>query len=157
MSKTILATVALLLTASTQAATITGLSIGGSIDAASENWEAGHTWQVRVILADSSLNVISPLSAEVPFNTVAGAAAPTGFRITLGPGGAPTGANVVVYRSTAPFNAGDTVDLTIYTGLCPAGCNPGDLIVPVSGQLNNSDFRPNVTALPVRLEAFSVD
>ena len=105
---------------------------------------------------DSAHNPIGFLSPLTTLNTASAASYPTGFKVTLGEN-APAGVIVVVYRSTMPFVAGDTVDQAEYTGLCPAGCVAGDLIVPISGELLNTDFTPGGIAMPVKLQEFLVD
>ncbi len=114
-------------------------------------------WSIGAILMDSAHHPIGFLSPLTSLSTASAPSFPTRFSVTLGES-APADSIVVVYRSTTPFSAGDTVDKAEYTGLCaPTGCAPGDLTVPISGQLPNSDFTPGASALPVKLQEFSVD
>ncbi len=131
----------------------TGMSMSGS-------WavvDAPAYWSIRAILMDGAHNTIGTLSPTITLNTASAASYPTGFQVTLG-AIAPADAIVVVYRSKMPFGAGDTVDKAEYPGLCqPIGCSAGGLIVPVSGDLLNTAFVSDVSAMPVRLQEFSVE
>jgi hypothetical protein len=138
---------------------ITAISFTGTAMSATGSWASIPSpgfWNIGAILTDSAHHPIGSLSPLTTLNTAGAASYPTGFRVTLGD---VTHADVivVVYRSTTSFVAGDTVDKAEYTGLCPAGCVAGDLIVPVSGELLNSDFTPGASAMPVKLQDFSVD
>jgi hypothetical protein len=138
---------------------VTAISFSGTAMSASGSWASvpsPNFWSIGAILMDSTHNPIGFLSPLTTLNTASAASYPTGFKVTLG-ANAPAGVIVVVYRSTTPFVAGDTVDKGEYTGLCPAGCVAGDLIVPISGELLNTDFTPGASAMPVKLQDFSVD
>jgi len=140
---------------------ITAISFTGNAMSSTGSWPvvpAPNSWYIGAILTDGAGQPIGKLSSPlINLNTASAASYPTGFRVTLGQI-APADAIVVVYRSTSPFVAGDTVERAKYSSLCePTGCVAGDLLVPVTGDLLNSDFIPDFTALPVTLQEFSVD
>jgi hypothetical protein len=136
---------------------ITAITFTSSTVSASEGWEQGNEWYIGAILVDSSGHTIGSLVTGINLNTTSLASYPTGFKVTLG-AVAPADAIVYVYRSKRPFVAGDGVERAAYPGLCaPTGCVPGDLVVPVTGNLLDSDFFPDNTAMPVKLQSFSVD
>lgn len=130
--------------------------------AAGEEWPmmAGF-WHVRAQLIDASLKPIGNLSEETTFNTASAPSFPTGVQVVLD-APAPANASLVVYRSSSPITEGSNVDQAIYANLCnPSGCAAGTVDVPAAGptqgELLNTDFRPNGTALPVKLQSFSID
>ncbi|HEX6833791.1 MAG TPA: hypothetical protein VF132_09700 [Rudaea sp.] len=136
-------------------ADITSINIGGQFTTPSDNWQAGHTWNIRAILLDSSHHPIGALSAPVTFDTHAGAAFPVGFTVDLD-ATEPAGTIFRVYRSTMPFNVGDSgIEYADYAGVCP--CAAGGLFVPANGHLSNVDFQNSGVTLPVRLQDFSAD
>ena len=138
---------------------ITAISFTGTSMSAAGSWAmvpSPNYWSIGAILMDSTHTPIGFLSPLTTLNTASAASYPTGFRVTLGQN-APAGVIVVVYRSKTPFVAGDTVDKAEYIGLCPAGCIAGDLIVPISGELLNTDFTSGASAMPVKLQDFAVD
>ena len=138
---------------------VTAISFSGTSMSATGSWASvpsPNYWSIGAILMDSAHTPIGFLSPLTTLNTASAASYPTGFKVTLG-ANAPAGVIVVVYRSTTPFVAGDTVDKAEYAGLCPAGCVAGDLIVPISGELLNSDFTAGASAMPVKLQDFAVD
>jgi len=139
---------------------ITAIAFTGTAMSASGSWakvpSPGY-WSIGAILVDGAHHPIGFLSPLTTLNTASAASYPTGFKVTLG-ASAPADTIVVVYRSTTPFVAGDTVEKAEYTGLCPpTGCVPGDLIVPITGELLNSDFAARGAAMPVKLQDFSVE
>jgi hypothetical protein len=139
---------------------IIGISFTDTAMSATGSWPvvpSPNVWTIRAILTDASHKTIGTLSLVQTLNTASAASYPTGFRVRLGEN-APAGAIVIVYRSPMLFDAGAPVDKAEYTGLCdPIGCVAGELIVPVTGQLLNSDFTSGSTAMPVRLQSYSVD
>jgi hypothetical protein len=139
---------------------ITAISFTGTAMSPTGSWASIPSpgfWNIGAILTDGAHHPIGSLSPLTTLNTAGAASYPSGFRVTLGQN-APADSIVVVYRSTSPFVAGDMVDKAEYGGLCePTGCVPGDLIVPVTGDLLNSDFTAGGTALPAELQDFSVD
>jgi hypothetical protein len=138
---------------------ITAISFTGTAMSSTGSWaivpSPGY-WSIGAILMDSTHTPIGFLSPQTTLNTASAASYPTGFKVTLGEN-TPADVIVVVYRSTTPFAAGDTVDKAEYSGLCPLGCVAGDLIVPISGDLLNTDFTAGASAMPVKLQDFSVD
>lgn len=139
---------------------VTAISFTGTAMSSTGSWaivpSPGY-WSIGAILVDHTHTPIGFLSPLTTLNTASAPSYPTGFKVTLG-ANAPADAIVVVYRSTTPFAAGDTVDKAEYAGLCaPVGCVAGDLFVPVSGDLLNSDFTGGASAMPVKLQDFSVD
>lgn len=138
---------------------VTAISFTGTSMSATGSWASVPSpdyWNIGAILMDSAHTPIGFLSPLTTLNTASAASYPTGFRVTLGEN-TPAGVIVVVYRSTTPFAAGDIVDKAEYMGLCPTGCVAGDLIVPVSGELLNTDFTAGASAMPVKLQEFSVE
>jgi hypothetical protein len=137
---------------------ITGVSFAGTAMSPTGSWASVPSpgyWSIGAILEDSGHHPIGFLSPLTTLNTASAPSFPTGFRVTLGENTLP-GVIVVVYRSTTPFAAGDTVDKAEFTGLCPLGCVAGNLFVPLLGDLPNTDFTPGGLALPVKLQEFSV-
>ncbi len=138
---------------------ITAITFTGDSMAGGQGWPvvpAPGYWHIRAILVDSAHQPIGVMSPEVTLNTASASSFPTGFQVTLGQA-APAGASVLVYRKTAPIVDRGTTEQAEYDGLCTAGCVAGGLIVPVTGELLNSDFHDDHTALPVRLKDYSVD
>jgi hypothetical protein len=136
---------------------ITAIAIGSSADVPGENWAANSNWHLRAILVDNSGNSIGGLSPEIPFSVGSGGAVPSGITVTLD-STAPAGSTFLIYRSHAPIRTGDTLERAGYTNLCdPSGCLPGTGPVPMSGRWLNSDFMAGNTAMPVKLQDFSVD
>jgi hypothetical protein len=138
---------------------VTAISFTGTAMSGTGSWPIVASpafWNIGAILLDSAHNPIGFLSPLTTLNTASAASYHTGFRVTLG-AAAPAGAIVVVYRSTKSFVAGDPVDKAEYPGLCPTGCVAGDLIVPVTGELLNTDFTAGASAMPVTLRDFSVE
>jgi len=133
---------------------VTAITVGSSGDVSGEDWTGGFHWNIRAILLDSTLSPVGGLSPATVFDTTAGQLTPEQVKVTLD-AAAPAGSVIRVYRSTGPFNVGYTVQYADYSGLCP--CVPGDLFVSVSGRLDNSDFTGSETAMPVKLQEFSVD
>ncbi|HEX4479976.1 MAG TPA: hypothetical protein VH082_04155 [Rudaea sp.] len=136
---------------------ITAITFTNSTVSTTEGWPVGNEWYIGAIMVDSTGHTIGSLITGINLNTASLSSYPTGFKVTLG-AAAPADAIVYVYRSTIPIVAGESVERAAYTGLCaPTGCLMGDLIVPVTGDLLNSDFQVDNTAMPVKLESFSVD
>jgi len=138
---------------------ITAITFSGTAMSMSGSWAVVPSpdfWSIGAILMDSTHVPIGSLSPFTTLNTASAASYPTGFKVTLGQS-TPPGVIVVVYRGKRPFVAGDTVDKAEYFGLCPTGCPAGELTVPMSGELLNSDFTGSATAMPVTLQEFTVD
>jgi hypothetical protein len=136
---------------------ITTITIGDTAQVAGENWPMGSEWYIRAILIDSSGNPIGKLSAETNFNTVSAGSVPSLVTVHLD-ASAPATSSILVYRSVNPIVAGSNVAPAKYDGLCePDGCPIGDISVPANGQLRNSDFHGDSTAMPVKLQEFLVD
>lgn len=138
---------------------ITAITFTDTAMSATGSWPivpAPNYWSIAAILTDASHHPIGALSPQVTLNTASAASYPKGFRVTLGEK-TPANAIVVVYRSSNPFTVGDTVEKAEYAGLCPTGCVTGDLIVPISGELLNSDFTAGASALPVKLQSYDVE
>jgi hypothetical protein len=133
---------------------ITSVGIGGSGSHPGENWAKGDTWHIRAILLDSTLQPIGALSSEAKFDTTAAPLAPEDVTVHLD-SSASVGSIVRVYRSTAPFIVGDSVQYADYSGLCP--CVKGDLFLTVSGIVPNGDFSNRGNAMPVQLQSYTVD
>ena len=157
-------TVSIALLASTVAAHaqpgITSITFTNTAMSATGSWPIGHEWYIGAILTDGSghsIGTLTPVPMLLNLNTGSAASYPTGFKVTLG-AAAPADAIVNVYRSTTSFVAGDAVERAEYDGLCqPTGCVAGDLSVPVTGELLNSVFVSDNTALPVTLQSSYVD
>jgi hypothetical protein len=121
------------------------------------SWPIGHEWTIRAIITDGAGKAIGILSPSINLNTAGAASFPIGFEIMIG-ANAPKDAIINVYRSTSPFEAGASVERAEYDGVCmPSGCAAGVVTVPASSALLNTDFKADNTALPVRLQTFSVD
>jgi hypothetical protein len=133
---------------------ITSISIGGAGNFSGENWAQGSVWSVRAILLDSSLNPIGALSPATTFDTNPQSVVPAIVTVNFD-AAAPAGSIIRIYRSTSPFNAGDTnVQFADYS-VCP--CNAGAVSPTATQRLPDPDFSASGTALPVRLQEFSVD
>jgi hypothetical protein len=144
-------------TAMSAQAGITAITIGDTAQVAGENWPMGSEWYIRAILIDSAGNPIGKLSAETNYNTVSAGSVPSVVTMHLD-ANAPATSSILVYRSTNPILVGSNVTPAKYDGLCePDGCPIGDISVPANGQLRNSDFHGDSTAMPVKLQEFSVD
>ncbi len=133
---------------------ITSVGIAGSGSHPGENWAKGNTWHIRAILLDGTLQPVGALSRETKFDTTSAALAPEDVTVHLD-SSASVGSVVRIYRSTASFNVGDSVQYADYSGLCP--CVSGDLFVTVSGRLPNGDFGNRGNAMPLKLQSYSVD
>jgi hypothetical protein len=147
------ATIGALALATHAHAGITAITIGMSGSVPGHNWAKGDHWNVRAILLDSSLHPIGSLTPPAIFNTTTNPLTPEQVTVTFD-ASAPIGTIVRVYRSTAPFAAGDNVAYADYN-ICP--CVSGDAFVSVSGRMDNDDFTASQSALPVQLQDFSVD
>jgi hypothetical protein len=133
---------------------VTSINIPGSGNFAGENWAMGSQWTVRAILLDSSLQPIGALSPSASFDTLGQALVPAAVTVNLD-AAAPAGSIIRIYRSTSAFNAGDAnVQFADYS-VCP--CNAGAVAPTATQRLPNGDFSSSGTALPVRLQDFSVD
>ena len=133
---------------------ITSITIGGAGNFPGENWAQGSTWSVRAILLDSSSNPIGSLSPAASFNTVPQSVVPAIVTVNLDSAAA-AGSIIRIYRSTAPFNAGDpNVQFADYS-VCP--CSAGAVSPTATQRLPDPDFSASGTTLPVRLQEFSVE
>ncbi len=133
---------------------ITSITLGAAGNFSGENWAQGSVWSVRAILLDSSMQPIGSLSPAASFNTVPQALVPANVTVNLDAAAA-AGSIIRIYRSTSPFNAGDpNVQFADYS-VCP--CSAGAVSPTATQRLPDPDFSASGTALPVRLQDFSVD